>query len=112
MQTALATSLRPVGLSLRAPRLSVRRSVAPLRAQADKDAAASSQQQQEFAVTAALAAAGLLLPLVLDTESAQAVPDLIKGRTFSLIHPGARRQLPGRDGWDGRWVLVGGSSIS
>lgn len=37
---------------------------------------------------ALLAAAGLLAPLVLDADAAQAVPELLKGRTFSLIHPG------------------------
>ena len=57
--------------------------------------------------TALLAAAGLLAPLLLDQEAAMAVPALIKGRTFSLIHPG---------GWelsvDAGWAVLRRASVA
>lgn len=93
MQTALSRTpagLRAPALSRAAPRrLAASRIAAPVRAQADDKA--SSALEPEALTTAALAATALLLPLVLP-ESAEAVPALIKGRTFSLIHPGAWSQ--------------------
>lgn len=86
---AVSVPVRP-GALLRArssaPRASLRRAATLVRASADRQEA---PQAQQVAATALLAAAGLLAPMVLDTEAAQAVPELLKGRTFSLIHPGA-----------------------
>ena len=53
--------------------------------------AAASQGRrtaEEQSAVVLLAAAGVLAPLVLHTEAAQAVPELLTGRTASLIHPG------------------------
>ena len=55
------------------------------------------------ATTAVLAMAGLLAPLLLDTDSALAVPALLTGRSFALIHPGecmaGERWVANWDGW-------------
>ena len=56
------------------------------------------------ASTAVLAMAGLLAPLLLDTNSALAVPSLLTGRSFALIHPGGC--LEGR--WFVAWMAVMG----
>ncbi|PRW20444.1 plant F21F14-40 [Chlorella sorokiniana] len=80
-------------------RTSVRRTATLVRASADRQDA--PQAQQELAATALLAAAGLLAPMVLDTEAAQAVPELLKGRTFSLIHPAIMGFLFGGSLWAG-----------
>lgn len=99
MQALQLSSARVSGVS-RAPRRHVaqRPAAAPqrrigsiVRAAADpKPSAQEAEAAQQAATTALLAAAGLLAPMVLDAEAAQAVPALLKGRTFSLMHPGAR----------------------
>lgn len=90
MQTALSRTpagLRAPALSRAAPRrLAAPRVATPVRAQADDKF--PQPLEPEALTTAALATAALLLPLALP-ESAEAVPAIIKGRTFSLIHPGA-----------------------
>ncbi|KAL4854865.1 Methyl-CpG-binding domain protein 2 [Chlorella vulgaris] len=97
MQTALHTSIARVcgssRVSLRAK--SQRVAAAPLRrasiavraAAEPKSAAERAEETQAAATTALLVTAGLLAPLLLDADAAQAVPELLKGRTFSLIHP-------------------------
>jgi hypothetical protein len=60
-----------------------------VRAVVDQKPAPKAEQEQAVAATALLASAGLLLPLLLDADMAQAAPELLKGRTFSLLHPGA-----------------------
>ena len=82
---ALPTQRRTAALArpFSAARLPSRRPLA-VRAAADRS---DNKQQQEVAATVLLAAAGLLAPLVLDTGAAEAVPALLKGRTFALIHP-------------------------
>ncbi|KAI7840105.1 hypothetical protein COHA_006146 [Chlorella ohadii] len=98
---AVSVSVRP-GALLRArssaPRASLRRAATLVRASADRQEA---PQAQQVAATALLAAAGLLAPMVLDTEAAQAVPELLKGRTFSLIHPAIMGFLFGGSLWAG-----------
>ena len=100
MQAATLAPARPGALVVRArpsaPRASLRRGATLVRASADREAA---PQAEQLAATALLAAAGLLAPMVLDTEAAQAVPELLKGRTFSLIHPGERQAGAGGMPW-------------
>ncbi|EFN52449.1 hypothetical protein CHLNCDRAFT_32535 [Chlorella variabilis] len=93
LQLASVTRLTTSRVALRqgAPKAlaaPLRRSIA-VRGSADqKPMAQAAQEQQQLATTAVLAAAGLLAPFVLDAEAAQAVPEILKGRIFSLIHPG------------------------
>ena len=89
-RAALAGSRLPLRRSaaFRSASAPLRARLAVVRAAADQEPARAQEASAEATTTALLAAAGLLAPLLLDTESAQAVPDLIKGRTFSLIHPG------------------------
>ena len=71
----------------------LRRGMTVVRASGDRESAQAAMEAEQLTTTALLVAAGLLAPLLLDADSAQAaVPALIKGRTFSLIHPGASQQ--------------------
>lgn len=114
MQAVSLSVARPGALALK-PRssarpASLRRPMTLVRASADRQEA---PQAEQVAATALLVAAGLLAPMVLDTEAAQAVPDLIKGRTFSLIHPGewaAQLQSLTARGW--RMHKVGGPAAA
>ncbi|PSC70229.1 plant F21F14-40 [Micractinium conductrix] len=108
---ALARPLALVGSRTAAPsRRPAAASAAPLRACSTLAVRASSDRPQQSAeeasavtTTALLAAAGLLAPLLLDQEAAMAVPALIKGRTFSLIHPAMMFFLFGSSVWAG-WL--------
>lgn len=99
MQAATLSAARPALVARfsarQAPR-SLRRTATLVRASADRHLA---PQAEQVAATALLAAAGLLAPMVLDTEAAQAVPEILKGRTFSLIHPGEWLGCWGAAGW-------------
>ena len=111
MASALCTP-RPLGLVRHAPTRGMAQGPARpaarlpqvVRASSDRKVAQQQAQQQErertalaapsplravapVAASALLAAAGVLLPLALDAGAAHAVPELLKGRTFSLIHP-------------------------
>ena len=79
----------------------LRRGMAVVRASGDRESAQAAMEAEQLTTTALLVAAGLLGPLLLDADSAQAaVPALIKGRTFSLIHPGGCKQ-PVIGSWGG-----------
>lgn len=84
MRSSLALQRRP---SFRANCVAPRRALPVVRASADREQKAE-EEQATAAATTLLAAAGLLAPFLLDTESAMAVPEILKGRTASLIHPG------------------------
>lgn len=90
---AMRCAALPAAKRVGALRPAARAALAPIRASAQRPQAqqkteAEQQAQAEQMGTAALAVAALLLPLVLDAEAAQAAPAILKGRTFSLIHPG------------------------
>jgi hypothetical protein len=71
----------------------LRRGMVLVRAWEDRESAQAAMEAEQLTTTALLVAAGLLGPLLLDANTAQAaVPALIKGRTFSLIHPGGFTQ--------------------
>lgn len=86
MRSSLALQRRP---SFRATCVAPRRALPVVRASADRQQQ-PEEEQATAAATTLLAAAGLLAPFLLDTDSAMAVPEILKGRTASLIHPGER----------------------
>lgn len=92
MQAVAINAVRVAPTPLRRVPRPARRALCVVRASADLEPKQllKDDEHAAAATTALLATAGLLAPLLLDTESALAVPDIIKGRTFSLIHPGAR----------------------
>ncbi|KAL4450236.1 hypothetical protein ABPG77_010905 [Micractinium sp. CCAP 211/92] len=99
MRSSLALQRRP---SFRANCVAPRRALPVVRASADREQKAE-EEQATAAATTLLAAAGLLAPFLLDTESAMAVPEILKGRTASLIHPGIMFFLFGGSVWAG-WL--------
>lgn len=91
MRPSLALQRRP---SFRATCMATRRALPVVRASGDRQQE-TEEEQTTVAATTLLAAAGLLAPFLLDIESAQAVPEILKGRTASLIHPGECCEQPG-----------------
>lgn len=117
LQLASVTRLTTSRVALRqgAPKAlaaPLRRSIA-VRGSADqKPMAQAAQEQQQLATTAVLAAAGLLAPFVLDAEAAQAVPEILKGRIFSLIHPGENKVVGSGHGGVGGGAAAPGTALS